>query len=58
MYGLELIGLALKHQEDINRSIKLFRIHLLRRTKRMFASNPANDNMCDEIIDIIEKKHA
>lgn len=58
MYGLELIGLALKYQEDINRSIKLFMIYLLRRTKRMFVSHPNSDDMSDEIIDIIEKKHA
>lgn len=55
---MELIGLAFEHQEAINRRIKLFRIHLLRRTKRMFVSSPDSDNMCDEIIDIIEKKHA
>lgn len=56
MYGFELIGLALKYQRAINRGIKLFMIHLLRRTKRLFASSPSNDKMCDDIIDIIEKE--
>lgn len=58
IYGLELIGLTLKYQKDISRNIKLFKIYLLRRTKKMFTGSHASDNMCDEIIDIIEKKHA
>ena len=57
IYIMELIGLCLKHLKIINRSIKLFMIHLLRRTKRMFASSPSSDKMCDDIIDIIEKEH-
>ena len=56
IYVMELIGLCLKNQKSINRSIKLFMIHLLRRTKRMFATSPTSDKMSDEIIDIIEKK--
>lgn len=58
IYVMELIGLCLKHQKDINRSIKLFMIHLLRRIKRMFTSSPTSDKMSDEIIDIIEKKQS
>lgn len=58
IYIMELIGLALKHLQNINRGIKLFIIHLLRRTKRVFATSPASDKMCDEIIDIIEKKQS
>lgn len=58
IYGMELVGLVLKYQKNINRGIRLFMIHLLRRTKRMFASSPTSDNTCDEIINIIEKKHA
>lgn len=57
MYGFELIGLALKYQRAINRGIKLFMIHLQRKIKRMFASSPSSDKMCDDIIDIIEKEH-
>ena len=58
IYVMELIGLCLKNQKSINRSIKLFMIHLLRRTKRTFVSSPASDKMSDEIIDIIEKKQS
>ena len=58
IYIMELIGLALKHLQNINRGIKLFIIHLLRRTKRVFATSPASDKMSDEIIDIIEKKQS
>lgn len=57
-YVLELIGLALKHQRNINRGIRLLIIHLLRRTKRLFVTSPARNEMCDEIIDIIEKKQS
>lgn len=57
IYGMELIGLCLKHLKSINRSIRLFMIHLLRRTKRMFASSPSSDKMYDDIIDLIEKEH-
>ena len=56
IYGLELIGLCLKHLKSINRSIRLFMIHLQRKTKRMFASSPSCDKMCDDIIDQIEKE--
>lgn len=58
IYGMELFGLCLKHLKNINKSIKLFMVHLLRRTKGMFVSNPSNDKMSDEIIDIIEKKQS
>ena len=58
IYVMELIGLCLKHQKNINRGIRLFLIRLLRRIKRMFANSPASDKMGDEIIDIIEKKQS
>lgn len=58
IYVLELVGLCLKNQKSINRSIKLFMMHLLRRIKRMFASSLTSDKMSDEIIDIIEKKQS
>ena len=57
IYGMELVGLVLKYQKDISRGIRLFMIHLLRRTKRMFASSSSSDKMCDDIIDLIEKEH-
>lgn len=58
IYVMELIGLCLKNQKSINRSIKLFMIHFLRRTKRMFVTSPTSGKMSDEIIDIIEKKQS
>lgn len=58
IYAMELVSLVLKYQKNINRGIKLFLLHFLRRTKRVFANSPASDKMSDEIIDIIEKKQS
>ena len=58
IYALELVGLVLKYQKNISRGIRLFLIHLLRRTKRMFVTSPTSGKMSDEIIDIIEKKQS
>lgn len=58
IYAMELVSLVLKYQKNINRGIKLFLLHFLRRTKRVFVNSPASDKMSDEIIDIIEKKQS